>query len=351
MINGLNDTFISTMAPSKKIHLSFSTSAQIAFWALLFLFVLYVSSVSMGIGMALSRASLIFLCHLINFYVVFSFLTPNYFEKKKYFSFAAGVFLLILLLTPFRLWLEKGFVINSSLYATRKNIFGLVLFSEISIVAFSSLLRIAVNTNETKRKMVEMERLNLETELKFLKSQMSPHFLFNTINNVYSLSLSKSNKAPEALLKLSELLRYLLYECNHQVPLYKEVSALNSYIELFQLRYEEPLNILLISSIEKKEMSIEPMLLIPILENAEKHSAIGVAKNAFVLVKLNEESGVLTANFQNSKSTIINHDEEAGGIGLQNIRKRLSMLQLKDDALRISETETIFEVTLKIPVQ
>ncbi len=282
---------------------------------------------------------------------MFSFLTPSYFEKKKYFSFAAGILLLILLLTPFRLWLEKGFAINSALYGARKNIFGLVLFSEIAIAAFSSLLRIAVSTTETKRRIVEMGKLNLETELKFLKSQMSPHFLFNTINNVYSLSLSKSDKAPEALLKLSELLRYLLYECNHQVSLCREVDALQSYIELFQLRYEEPLNILLISSIEKKEMGIEPMLLIPILENAVKHSAIGVEKNAFVLIRLNEEGGTLKANFQNSKSKIFHYDDEASGIGLQNIKKRLSMLQLKEDALRINETESIFELTLKIPAQ
>ncbi len=299
--------------------------------------------------MAISRAGLIFFCHLINFYVVFSFLTPYYFDKKKYASFFVGIAILILLLTPLRLWLENNFVHGPSVYAARRNIFGLVLFSEISIAAFSALLRIAVNSNETKTQMGEMEKLNLETELKFLKSQMSPHFLFNTINNVYALSLSKSNKAPDALLKLSDLLRYLLYECNQQVPLQKEIKALECYIDLFQLRYEEPLNITLKSFVNDGNINIEPMFLIPLLENAVKHSAIGVIAGAYIKIMLYEENGMVTAIVANSKSEAMNHDKETGGIGLQNIRKRLDMMKPKNDLLQISETETIFEVTIKIP--
>jgi sensor histidine kinase YesM len=252
---------------------------------------------------------------------------------------------------------------------------GMVLFSEISIAAFAFLFRMSVDSEANKRRIGEIERLQLQTELKFLKSQMNPHFLFNTINNVYALALSRSDKTPAALLKLSGLLRYLLYECNQPTPYHKEIGALESYVALFQLRYEETLNISLHSEVQSMDMLVEPMLLISLLENAIKHSSIGVAPGAFIEIRLREEEGKLAASIKNSRSELNHTIREAGdgkddrgrdiaggitddpagaaagGIGLQNIYKRLEMLApgLSSRNLQIKETPGIFEVFIKIP--
>jgi LytS/YehU family sensor histidine kinase len=288
---------------------------------------------------------------MINFYIAYAWLTPRYFEKRRYGAFAAGVLLLLLLLTPLRMWVENHFIHRPFLLVRGRRLRGLVIFSEISVASFAFLFRMAIDSHLHIRKAAEVERLQLQTELKFLKSQMNPHFLFNTINNVYALSLEGSGRTPEALLRLSGLLRYLLYECNQKVPLSKELNALESYIALFQLRYEEPLTILLDSSAGDGERLVEPMLLIPLLENAIKHSGIGVEEGAFIEIDIREDGGALIAVIRNSRSGDPYIAQEVGGIGLMNIRKRLEMLGPGHSArdLSIRETDGLFSVTLKIP--
>ena len=203
-------------------------------------------------------------------------------------------------------------------------------------------------------RVAEMERTQLQTELRFLKSQLSPRFLFNTINDVHAFALSGSPKAAHALPTLNELLRYLLYECNASVPLRKEVRAIESYIALLQLRYEGPLNIHIDNGVRSADLPIEPMLLIPLLENACKHSGIGVLPDAFIRIDLREEAGLLTGHFINSRSSPAaggNGVGNIGGTGLQNIRKRLSILQPRrpEENLVILESPEVFEVFIKIP--
>ncbi len=134
--------------------------------------------------------------------------------------------------------------------------------------------------------MSELEKLQLSTELQFLKAQMSPHFLFNSINNIYSLVLSKSDHAPEALMKLSELLRYSLYDCHDKVTIQQEIEAIESYLKLFRLKFEESIRLEFSSSIDNTNFKIEPLLFIPLLENALKYSGIGNNLQSYVLIHL-----------------------------------------------------------------
>lgn len=151
------------------------------------------------------------------------------------------------------------------------------------------------------------------------------------------------------MLKLSELLRYFLYECDQdKVTLEKEWKALLSYIELFQLRYEQELNIQSDNTVKENRM-VEPMILIPLLENCFKHSGIGIKQDAFITFVLAAENGFLTARFHNSKQMATGEEKEEGGIGLAAIEKRLAIKYPGNHELVIREDEKNFHVRLSMP--
>jgi hypothetical protein len=329
----------------------FATASQGAFWVTLYSFVWYITAQTMGVEAAFERTTLVFFCHLVNFYACYAFLVPRYFERKRYAKAFGGLALLLLALTPLRMLIERKFLATHSMpmgqYLTIRNARGLVLFSEISIAAFGSLLRLAVSNNRNKQRLAEAERMHLQSELQFLKAQMTPHFLFNTINNIYSLAMAKSDNAPHALMKLSGLLRYLLYECHGQVLLQKEMDALRDYAALFQLRYEQPLNLDITCTHVHPENRMEPMLLIPLLENALKHSGLGIAEGAFARVQVSGDHGILHIRVCNSKSPL-RLALDPGGIGLANIRKRLETVYPGCHTLHLDDGARAFTVDLQI---
>lgn len=333
---------------------TFSISLQVAFWVVLFSIVLYVSvSNTANVPLAIERVALVFACHVIVFYCCYSFIVPLYFEKGKYAASVLTILLLFIILTPLRILIEKHFA-DSHIFAVnlrRKDSvgFGLILFSEIAVGAFACLVRLAASSFINKQKMDEMKSMHLESELRFLKAQMSPHFLFNTINNIYSLTLVGSDRAPKFLLKLSALLRYLLYECDKQVTYRQEENALLTYSELFQLRYDERLNLLVQPEVTQMDKLIEPMLLIPILENAFKYSGLGVWEPAFVKFTITETGNKLQLISENNIMPEYVHDQP-GGIGLMNIRKRLDMAYHDSYEFYIDKTDDFFALKLTIPL-
>lgn len=332
----------------------FSVALQIAFWAVLFSIVLYVSaSNTSNVPEALERILLVFGCHVITFYACYSFVVPVYSEKKKYTSTAIAFVLLFIILTPVRILIERHFA-DVHVFAVnlkhRNGVgFGLIAFSEIAVGAFACLVRLAASSLAHRQKMEAMKSMHLESELRFLKSQMSPHFLFNTINNIYSLTLVKSDNAPKFLLKLSGLLRYLLYECDKQVTYRQEENALQLYAELFQLRYDTPLRLTITLDVEQKDKLMEPMLLIPILENAFKYSGLGINESSYVNLYVHEVNGKLFISCENNIDTK-NAPEQPGGIGLSNIRKRLDMAYPGAYEFNISDATGIFILQLTIPL-
>lgn len=328
---------------------SFGRRMQFAFWIVLFSFVSYISATALGWPQTVLRGMLIFGCHILNFYVCYSWLVPHYIEQKKYAPAIISIIVLMMVLTSLRFYFIEQYEVlgEVALRLRPAGRLAFILFSEFAVSGFAILLRLAVNHEENKRKITEMEKIQLETELRFLKAQMSPHFLFNTINNIYSLTLIKSDKAPDALMKLSDLLRYLLYESQKKVPLQKEVETLHTYVELFQLRYEDPLNLKISNEVYEKDVLIEPLLLIPLLENAVKHSGLGISAHAYAIMKINMENGALFICTNNSKIHPL-LTSEASGIGLNNIKKRLQMLYPDQHSFEIQEDKNQFIVTLQI---
>jgi LytS/YehU family sensor histidine kinase len=278
---------------------------------------------------------------------------PKFYEKGKRAAAITGILLLLILLTPLRNFIGHHFVSNATEAGVRftngRRGKGAILFSEIFIAAVASLLRLAVSNEQKQSKMVALENLHLQTELRFLKAQMNPHFLFNTINNIYSLTLLKSNKASEALMKLSALLRYMLYESTGKVTLQQEIDALQAYVELFQLRFEHHLSIHIVNEV-KQTVEIESLLLVPLLENALKHSAIGLQPQATVSLKITlAEKDKLLIYLHNTKANppVI---QDAGGIGLANIQKRLQLVYPYKHTLAIEDDKQFFSVTLSIVI-
>lgn len=201
--------------------------------------------------------------------------------------------------------------------------------------------------DELNSKKLAQEKL--EAELKFLKSQIHPHFLFNTLNNLYALTLIKSEKTPDIVLKLSELLDYMLYNSNVEfVLLRKEIEILESYLELEKLRYDKRLDLkyLLEGNIENKQ--IAPLILLPFIENSFKHGASNDRATPKVEIKIKVADEYLHLYVFNSTQVKNSDKKVSEGIGLKNVRRRLELIYPDAHQLDCIQKSKQFEVDLKI---
>lgn len=225
------------------------------------------------------------------------------------------------------------------------------IFVSVLALTISSGLKIIHEWRKNEQQKKEMENEKLSSELIFLKSQVNPHFLFNTLNNIYSLANSKSDDAPIAIAKLSQLMRYMLYESNvNLVHLTREIDYLKSYIDLQKLRFREDMRITFSIEGEVEDKMIEPMLLIPFVENAFKHGQ-GLNNNPCIYIHLRCQQQNLYFTVTNSfEKNVSEHIEKNSGIGLQNIIRRLNLLYPDSHELAIHTLKNIFkaELTLKL---
>lgn len=201
---------------------------------------------------------------------------------------------------------------------------------------------------EEKGKIEALEKEKVSAQLKFLKTQIHPHFLFNTLNNLYLLTLEKREEAPEVVLKLSEMLDYMLYQCN--VPLVsisKEIALIENYMDLEKLRYDERLGLTFESSLEKQNARIAPLLLLTLVENAFKHGGEGQDGKTHIKIKVTEMEDELNMQVYNTKSNVGNRQQKKG-IGLENLKTQLELQYPNKHNLLINETPESYEVALKI---
>ncbi|WP_344927956.1 sensor histidine kinase [Aquimarina addita] len=231
--------------------------------------------------------------------------------------------------------IEKDFEIDKFF-----NLFGAMFLA----ITFGMTMRI---TRDSFRRRQQEK----EAELKLLKAQLNPHFLFNTLNNLYGLSVVKSDKLPDLMLKLSDLLRYSLYDTKEVlVPLEKEIKYLENYISLEKIRLEEKTNIQFTKSGNLSSKNIAPMLLIVFVENAFKHLGTLKDGNSKVIISLQEIDNTIRFRCSNTIEKLEPKDEilERGktGIGLQNAKKRLLLIYPDKHQLSIEENENHFTVQL-----
>jgi len=214
--------------------------------------------------------------------------------------------------------------------------------SGATIIVKQFQLQLAAKENEKN-----LIRDKLETELKFLRNQTNPHFLFNTLNNIYALARKKSDETADVVMKLSKLLRFMLYETKkEQIPISDEIRILDDYIELEKIRYNDRLTISFIREIDNENEPIAPLLLIPFVENAFKHGASESRFESFINLEMNLNNGILEFSIENTKEQNGKKVNDEN-IGLSNVRRQLELLY-KEHEVSIQCEDAIFRVLLKI---
>jgi|KBSSwiStaDraftv2_1062776.scaffolds.fasta_scaffold30479_3 hypothetical protein len=224
-----------------------------------------------------------------------------------------------------------------------------IVFNYPTIVGFAVAIKLLKRWYLKQKETEQLVREKINAELQLLKAQVHPHFLFNTLNNIYSFILNGSDKAPEMIKKLSSLLHYILNDCNRQrVPLDKELSMIQDYITLEQIRYGDRLNLSLQIQGSAKEKMISPLLLIPFVENSFKHGTSRMLTHPWVRLDIQIEKDFLEFRLSNNKPEHNNELTGKKGIGLNNVKKRLQLLYPETHSLNIIETEMSYDVFMKI---
>ena len=196
-----------------------------------------------------------------------------------------------------------------------------------------------------RNELLRMRQEALRSELSLLKHQINPHFFFNTLNSLYALTLSGSERAPQMILALSDLMRFTIYEGKRDhVPLKDEVTYLMNYVNLYQLRYDASLNVNFHVEIEHEDQSIAPLLLIMLLENAFKHGSFAQAEDAWLQVSLVESDRTLKFEVANS----YHQKPSKPGMGLTNLKRRLGLLYPGRYDLDFQDREQVFKASLRI---
>ena len=293
----------------------------------------------------------------IGSYMMIYHLIPNYLLKKKYRLFVLYiVYLLIVLLFVIEGTVLIGFTFYFNLdYQIMPNLtksFPVMFVCVMLIVSLISGIKLIqhnyksiVKNEDLKNKILQTQLQLKEQELKLLKMQIHPHFLFNSLNTIYGFALKKGDEAPEMILKLSNLLDYILYQIEKPtVFLENEINHLEDYITLEKLRFNDTLQVNLIKESAVENINIAPMMLIPFVENSFKHGAIidGVLVVKILIKNLND-----TLYFEVENSIIDKPNNEAG-IGIENIKKRLVMLYPNAHTLIIENNNDTFKVGLTI---
>lgn len=231
----------------------------------------------------------------------------------------------------------------------------LVLY--IATIAITVISKLQQKENENQRVKNELESEKLNMELRFLKTQMAPHFLFNALNNIYSLVYTKDEKAPQSVLKLSDMMRYVMVDCQvDEISLEKEVKYIDAYIEFQQMSMENKSNVVFEKDIKNMDYKIPPMILQPLVENSFKHSRVVNDPNGYVHFYLLQEDNSLIFIARNSikgMSVAIAdaNKKPQSGIGLENVRKRLELYYGDDFYFNAKFEDNYYSATIKIGVK
>ena len=285
------------------------------------------------------------------------FLIPRFILKKKYWNYIFYFLLSLGIMYVIRTGLVY-FLLSEDIwpeaYEAQEpfsfNHIVVVVLGELYIVAFATAIKLTVDWVYERKRVEKLEEVQLKTELEFLKSQIQPHFFFNTLNNLYSLTLEKSDVAPSVVLKLSDIMQYVLYEVREpQIRLYDEIKYIQNYIDLERLRYGDRVNSNTEIKGEIDNIMVPPLLFLPFIENCFKH---GVKDNDKIEVTIsfeNVKNEYLIFKVENSFDQLpkINLNK---GIGIKNVKRRLELIFKNDFELNSVIAKKQYRVELKIPI-
>jgi len=290
-------------------------------------------------------------------YIVIYVLAPKYFLPKKYKAFIA-YFLLATLLFRFIglyyniLFLWGGGVTGDAVPAVVWN--GTVKFlatgPPATCILFLSIKMFKTWYIKEKEKQT-LQNANAAAEIQLLKAQIHPHFLFNTLNNIYSFALDRSPKAGEMVVQLSNMMNYMINDCETDlVPLDKELTMISNYVELEKVRYGKRLDIEMQVTGDYKNKRVTPLLMIPFIENGFKHGTSQMLGSPWIKLYIQADEDVLHFVLTNSRPPVTAQAHNKGGIGLSNVKKRLELLYPANHLLAVESTINTFTVNMSVPL-
>ncbi|OFX86022.1 MAG: hypothetical protein A2W99_16550 [Bacteroidetes bacterium GWF2_33_16] len=294
---------------------------------------------------------------LIFTYFFVEFLVPQFFLKKRRVPFSL-ISIILLLTYPVFVYFERKYFIELYVF-TYPDKYSLYNFLTAIVIFIAGLFPLVgfkvakyIKDESLRSKQIENDKLEMElklreAELKLLKGQIQPHFLFNTMNNLYSLSLDKSDKTSEVIIKLSDLLSYIIYDCSaEKVSLEKEIEFIESYIDLEKLRYDKSLKIKTSIKGDIKNKFIAPMILHTFIENSFKHGASKDTGNRRIEINLTINDNWLNFTVFNSKTN--EEGKQPSGIGIENAKRRLQLIYPNQHSIEIVSNRNTFNVLLEI---
>lgn len=342
----------------------FKIAGHILFWLLSIsllslLFYFYDEKFSFNL---LEKSIIINLIFAASVYINLYLLIPKFLKHKNYIFY---LFWLIVLLSGASLTLQFLFIyplrdllgITEDFTTFNANLHSAYFFSTFLYVGFTSFLKLIKDwlaLQDINLKLVKIEQQKLEAELKTLKSQLNPHFLFNSLNNIYSLALIKSDKVPELILKLSDLMRHIIYESKEKyISLEKELEFVNNFIELQRIRTSNKTKIKYEIAGNIPSAKIAPLLFEPFIDNAFKHGLPGTGESDFISITFNfENSESLIFKLENNYAEQFVQKKHNSGIGLRNVRQRLKLLyQPHEYKLDIQKKDNVHIVTLELKLK
>lgn len=306
---------------------------------------------------------------VIIFYLGYLWLVPNFFlqdKKALYLVILVGIILSTYGMTTFinetllsdavrdAQFLENYKKVTGENKPPPFKVFGFFnhIVASILISGFAMGLAVMEKLKENEKRQKELEKEKLNSELAFLKNQVSPHFFFNTLNNIYSLIGIDAPTAQESVLKLSKLMRYLLYESEHGETLMShEIDFMTNYIDLMKLRISQKVELQIDFPKDFPDFSVPPLLFVPFVENAFKHG-VSYREHSYITIQMKIEGHHV--HFYSENSVGKNNqpeDIQHSGIGLENVKKRLNLLFAGKHELKISSSETIFKIDLTIETE
>lgn len=299
-------------------------------------------------------------------YLLAYYQLPQLALKRKMILFALSVVVIVYVLTVIariltvhvveELWREGDFEQESiiEILTDLPHLLKAYFFRVYSIALFMAIIKLITDRLSENRNREILEKERVETELKFLKAQIHPHFLFNTLNNLYALTLQKSDKAPETVLKLSAMMDYMLYQSkSERVPIQKEIELVRNYIDLEMLRYGERLNLRFDCTIDDESTLISPLVFLSLVENAFKHGASGAIAGPEIEINLQLKQKELRLRVFNTRFApkINERPTVQHGIGGANLKRQLELIYQGRYELKTVEKPESYEVNLYINLE
>ncbi|MFO7939843.1 MAG: histidine kinase [Bacteroidales bacterium] len=331
---------------------SFLQWAHFILWPLYFILFFSLTQYFLPVKIAATSSALIIFSAMLLFYIHSWWIFPRYFEPRQYGRYLSFVLLLILIITT--VMLLGDLYLFADFHAESDKEIPLIfpIFRHISILLFFYFTSFAysliqkLRTQSLREKKLSEEKL--QTEIRLLKAQIDPHFIFNSLNNIYSLAYESNKRTPEAVLMLSQMLRYVYYDCSKErVPISAEIDYINNFIAFQQMKSSHPQAISFHYTPNVQSKRIAPMLFVPFIENSFKYSKIEEYPDGYVDIELKSNPEGIEFAIRNSIPET-GKASNGSGTGIENVKNRLKLTYPGKYKLNIEAAETVYQVQLII---